>query len=77
MTDRLLPFSRPYRLAACAAAVAQRAREMAEAGDNLRAMRASAIAEALHFAAGGDHQGARLARIEARWLKRAAARNPT
>ena len=49
----------------------EHAQMLAKHSQHIRAMRAVAIADALHWAAGGDKAGAEMALQEARWLKRA------
>jgi hypothetical protein len=47
------------------------ARRLATRGQHLPAMRALAVADAAHRAAGGDKQGKRLALADARFYRRA------
>ncbi len=51
--------------------LADYARQAASEGKNQRAMRALALAEAKHHAAGGDYVGKRLALADAKFLGRA------
>lgn len=66
--------TRAFRLSALSAALEIRARELASDGQQLQAMRALALADALHHAAGGDKVGKRLAMSDAKHLKRALMR---
>lgn len=65
---------RSFSLAALSVAIADNARRLAAQGNTARAMRALALAEALHHAAGGDKVGKRLALAEAKFLRRAEQR---
>ena len=66
--------SRAFRLSMISAALEIRARELASDGEQLKAMRALALADALHHAAGGDDIGKRIALSDAKHLKRAMLR---
>lgn len=65
---------RHFCLSALSVAIADNARRLAAEGNTARAMRALALAEALHHAAGGDKVGKRLALAEAKFLRRAEQR---
>lgn len=62
------------RLIACSVALSDNARRLAEQGKTHRAMRSLALAEALHYRAGGDEIGARLALKDAKSLRKAERR---
>ncbi len=61
-------------LSTLSAAIADTARRLAAEGNIHRAMRALALAEAAHHAAGGDHVGKRLALADAKFFGRAERR---
>jgi hypothetical protein len=65
---------RSFCLSVLSAAIADNARRLAAEGNIPRAMRALALSEALHHAAGGDHVGKRLALADAKFLGRAERR---
>jgi len=67
--------TRALCLLALSTAIADNARRLAAEGNTARAMRALALSEALHHAAGGDHVGKRLALADAKFLRRAEQRN--
>lgn len=62
---------RQTRIAKAAEVVKAKARALAVAGKNMTAMRYAAAADALHYLAGGDMTGKRLAASEARFYFRA------
>lgn len=66
---------RSIKLAALSSAMLVRAKEMADSGQTIRAMRVAAIAEALHHAAGGDIEAKRDALLCAKKLRAFEARN--
>lgn len=74
MTALCLHHNRPWRLAAMASALRTRAGKLAKDGEITRALHAVALAEALHWLAGGDEQGARIALSEARFYAKAKRR---
>jgi hypothetical protein len=67
--------ARLFCLSALSVAIADNARRLAVEGNIHRAMRALALAEALHHEAGGDKVGKRLALAEAKVLRRAERRS--
>lgn len=66
--------SRAFRLSALSAALHSHAMALARQGHTSRAMRATAIAEALHHEAGGDRDAARDALADAVFYRRAEKR---
>ena len=66
--------NRHFCLSALSVAIADSARRLAAEGNTTRAMRALALAEALHHAAGGDYTGRRLALADAKFFGRAERR---
>lgn len=61
-----LHHNRPWRMGAYAGALQRRAEAHRTRGDMARAAQAAALAEALHWAAGGDRQGVRIALSDAK-----------
>ena len=66
--------ARSFCLSALSVALADNARRLAAEGNTTRSMRALALAEALHHAAGGDYTGKRLALADAKFFGRAERR---
>ena len=62
------------RLIRLSVALSEYARRLAEQGNTHRAMRSLALAEALHYRAGGDEIGAKLALKDAKSLRKAERR---
>lgn len=65
---------RSFRLARYSVMLAHHARTLAEQGNTKRAMRALALSDAFHRAAGGDEIGKKLALKEAMSMRRAERR---
>lgn len=65
-----LHHTRPWRLAAYASALQAAAARLARDGATMRARQAAALSEALHWQAGGDAQGVRLALSDAKFYGR-------
>jgi hypothetical protein len=65
---------RELRLSVCSMLLAENARRLAIEGNTIRAMRSTALAEALNNAANGDGLGKKLALKDAKFLRQAERR---